>query len=299
MKKGDLRQKDFNDFVAIAKKLSGDSKTNRYSKESKKLERTFKSKKYAKLVAKREKDDVKKLKKQQKSKNIERKIDRDLIIQREISTTIQKASKLDDLRALWETNGFSKSEFEKLVKQYQGNVSEIKKAVQTAINQKKSNVGLDKQGSVINKFNSELNKLSDRIFSYNNFVSLFANTANVPYRVAQGTIKKNGLWDKYNDATFEELKEANPTLNKTKFNEISKKNKKKEKSIPVIVKKVGSKSETTTTETTTSPKQKINLNKVDFTNEYQANDLVNEVGARKPILTNLMEYFFLSFYFFY
>ena len=52
LRKGALDQKSFNHFIALAKMLAGSSKTNKYVKDYKKIEKEFKSKKYAKLKAK-------------------------------------------------------------------------------------------------------------------------------------------------------------------------------------------------------------------------------------------------------
>lgn len=53
LRKGILKQKDFNHFISLAKSLAKGSKTNKYAKDYKKIEKEFKSKKYAKLLAKK------------------------------------------------------------------------------------------------------------------------------------------------------------------------------------------------------------------------------------------------------
>jgi hypothetical protein len=62
LRKGVLNQKDFNHFMSMAKSLSKGSKTNKYAKDYKKIEKEFKSKKYAKLLAsKKEKNPLSKI----------------------------------------------------------------------------------------------------------------------------------------------------------------------------------------------------------------------------------------------
>mgnify|MGYP003638372490 CR=1 FL=1 len=53
LRKGILKQKDFNHFISLAKSLAKGSKTNKYAKDYKKIEKEFKSKKYIKLLAKK------------------------------------------------------------------------------------------------------------------------------------------------------------------------------------------------------------------------------------------------------
>ena len=54
LNKGQLPQKAFNDFMRLSKFLAGGSKTNKYAKDAKKIEKSFNSKKYEKAKASKE-----------------------------------------------------------------------------------------------------------------------------------------------------------------------------------------------------------------------------------------------------
>tara|TARA_R110002072_G_scaffold192549_2_gene349586 strand:- start:8897 stop:14620 length:5724 start_codon:yes stop_codon:yes gene_type:complete len=68
LRKGQLNQREFNDYVGLAQILAGKSKSNKYYKEFKRLERTYKTKKYQSLVAKSK--ELKDKKKEQRLKNL-------------------------------------------------------------------------------------------------------------------------------------------------------------------------------------------------------------------------------------
>ena len=90
LNKGQLPQKSFNDFMRLSKFLAGNSKSNKYAKDAKKIEKSFNSKKYIKAKAGKEARNPLAKAAQNQLKNLERLVERNVLVKEGVEKRVKK-----------------------------------------------------------------------------------------------------------------------------------------------------------------------------------------------------------------
>ena len=95
LNKGQLPQKSFNDFMRLSKFLAGNSKSNKYAKDAKKIEKSFNSKKYIKAKAGKEARNPLVKAAQNQLKNLERLVERNVLVKEGFEKRVKKQIDLE------------------------------------------------------------------------------------------------------------------------------------------------------------------------------------------------------------
>jgi len=200
LKEGNMTQSLFKEYLNIAKKLMGKSKTNAYAKHIKKVEKSLKSKGYDNKNKSNRKKDAKELVKKQGKDNLERQLELDEIRQKGIETQSKKIKPLENLLELWKRDGHSVKEFNEIKLKFGDDFGLFKKEINRELAKRKKfktspTLGSNKSGQNFGSFIKKYKKLS-----YTNFKNLYRDFFDLTHKDAEKEISKNNDYNTYKDS---------------------------------------------------------------------------------------------------